>query len=334
MLADCNEPLNFECSKKLKTTVLWGLVLVCIICVGEHEINENNPLTDEHIVPEFLGGKLVTKNVCKTCNSNLGSGFEGRLANSFYFKILRQIHGIKGKQARPPNAFLDDYEHDSLGKIRVNDFNKIITFPEVEIVGDSKNLNISLKIDKSDELKAKKIVLEKLKRHFKSSGKKISDIELEKISSDFFGSAEVVDHVVERPTVSGSFSLNINDHTLLHLKIAYELIVHDMGLAYLNDSIGRLLRSSLFYQSINEGVSFTFLEKSELKFFLDDDNHWVYIRGNFCLISIFGEMSSLIFTNEKSSFCNEQGVLYKFDVASGKTLSMSLIEHISNLRKF
>lgn len=66
--------------------------MTCIICLGENE----NPLTDEHIVPEFIDGNIVDKNVCKTCNCNLGSGFEGRLANNFYFQLARQVHDIKG----------------------------------------------------------------------------------------------------------------------------------------------------------------------------------------------------------------------------------------------
>lgn len=53
----------------------------CIICIGENPITEDNPLTDEHIIPEFIGGSLVKKNVCKTCNSKMGTGFEGALAN-------------------------------------------------------------------------------------------------------------------------------------------------------------------------------------------------------------------------------------------------------------
>ncbi|WP_161803888.1 HNH endonuclease [Pseudoalteromonas porphyrae] len=30
----------------------------CIICKGENPISELNSLTDEHIVPEFIGGSL------------------------------------------------------------------------------------------------------------------------------------------------------------------------------------------------------------------------------------------------------------------------------------
>lgn len=45
----------------------------CIICMASNdENNKNKKLTDEHIVPEFIGGQIVVKNVCKECNSTLG----------------------------------------------------------------------------------------------------------------------------------------------------------------------------------------------------------------------------------------------------------------------
>ena len=68
---------------------------ICIICKLEKE------LTDEHIVPEFMGGGLVVRNVCGECNSKMGKGFEGRLSNNFIYKGARFFNDIKGKSGIP-----------------------------------------------------------------------------------------------------------------------------------------------------------------------------------------------------------------------------------------
>ena len=67
----------------------------CIICTLEKK------LTDEHIIPEFMGGGLVVKNVCKECNSKMGSGFEGRISNNFIYQSARTINKIEGKSSLP-----------------------------------------------------------------------------------------------------------------------------------------------------------------------------------------------------------------------------------------
>lgn len=44
----------------------------CLLCLREE------PLTDEHIVPEALGGKLISKLLCQGCNSTLGASIEAK----------------------------------------------------------------------------------------------------------------------------------------------------------------------------------------------------------------------------------------------------------------
>jgi len=43
----------------------------CIFC------RDKTISTDEHIVPEFVGGSLIIQEVCKPCNDKIGSDFEG-----------------------------------------------------------------------------------------------------------------------------------------------------------------------------------------------------------------------------------------------------------------
>lgn len=71
----------------------------CIICLNpEDGSNPSRKLTNEHIVPEFIGGKIVVNNVCKECNSTLGHTLEGPLSNNIYFKLYAYFNEIKGKK--------------------------------------------------------------------------------------------------------------------------------------------------------------------------------------------------------------------------------------------
>lgn len=299
--------------------------MTCIICLGENEISDENPLTDEHIVPEFIGGNLVVKNVCKTCNCNLGSGFEGRLANNFYFQLARQVHDIKGKQLSAPNAFIGTYEHAELGKVRVDDKNNMIVFPEIDIDQQDSKFSISLRIDKTEQRQAKKMLRTKLQRHFKNQGKTVSKNQLEQLESHFWENATISKRSVEKPQFTGNFVWDVNDHNLLHLKIAYELLIYHFGNSYLQDQTADKIRLSLKNQQMLDDVSFTNqLELSELTSLFDDQNHWAYIVRNFCVVSIFGQLSSVIFTDSISDFYEVQGVVYKFDIKSGKHEKMSL----------
>ncbi|WP_279499560.1 HNH endonuclease [Aeromonas veronii] len=134
----------------------------CIICLDKNPITKDNPLTDEHIVPEFIGGTLTAKNVCKICNSRFGHGFEGRLSNSFIFKLSKQVYNISGKSKKTTSAFSGLYDHPSLGKVRVNDDNRVITLPNIDIIEDDDGLDIILKIDKQDQHKAKSMLAKKV----------------------------------------------------------------------------------------------------------------------------------------------------------------------------
>ena len=69
-------------------------------------------------------------------------------------------------------------EHAELGKVRVDDKNNIIVFPEFDIDQQDSNLSISLRIDKTEQRQAKKMLRMKIQRHFISQGKLLLKISL------------------------------------------------------------------------------------------------------------------------------------------------------------
>lgn len=67
---------------------------------------ENKVLTEEHIIPQSLGGKLSAWIYCKECNDKFGDGIDAELANNFrYFSTSLKINRDRGKN-QPYDIFL------------------------------------------------------------------------------------------------------------------------------------------------------------------------------------------------------------------------------------
>jgi hypothetical protein len=51
---------------------------LCIVCLKRPPFPDGFGFSEEHVIPEALGGKLTCKFLCKSCNESFGKGFEAR----------------------------------------------------------------------------------------------------------------------------------------------------------------------------------------------------------------------------------------------------------------
>ena len=72
----------------------------CIICLTETPDAE---LTDEHIFPEAIGGRIVIGSVCKPCNDKLGNTIDHRLTEHWLVQGQRMLLKLPGKTGQIPN---------------------------------------------------------------------------------------------------------------------------------------------------------------------------------------------------------------------------------------
>jgi hypothetical protein len=66
----------------------------CIYCG-----TQDGPLSDEHIIPESIGGKLVLPRAACPCGEEMTHGFEGKVVRQVFQQARRQF-GIRGKRRR------------------------------------------------------------------------------------------------------------------------------------------------------------------------------------------------------------------------------------------
>src|SRR6516162_1018731 len=76
-----------------------GEIMRCIFCLKE------KVESDEHVFPFAIGGCLITKRVCASCNSKLGTSIDAPLINHTAILLRRAELGIAGKSGDVPDAF-------------------------------------------------------------------------------------------------------------------------------------------------------------------------------------------------------------------------------------
>lgn len=73
------------------------IMTTCIIC----RLEKDN-MSDEHVIPDSLGGYYHVHTVCRDCNSLLGTKVDTHLINNKFGELYRSRYNLKGK----PVAFL------------------------------------------------------------------------------------------------------------------------------------------------------------------------------------------------------------------------------------
>lgn len=68
----------------------------CIICR-----QPTTSFSDEHVIPDAIGGYYHIYSVCKECNSDMGSLVDSKLTNHKFMEFQRRLYGLKGKPAKP-----------------------------------------------------------------------------------------------------------------------------------------------------------------------------------------------------------------------------------------
>lgn len=243
---------------------------LCIIC---KEPKDN--MTEEHIIPDSIGGILKTYNVCKDCNGKLGEKVDSRFLNNSFIILLRHIFGIKNK---------NNQKVDILKQLPIYDENdeKVIlkkgdnintpslytgrTIPEISAT-PMKDGKTHFEFSGSDI----ESITTKICRILKDQGKNISKSEIKNLiqtSGKWTRGKE---------KVSMPICVDAEAYAPCVVKIAYEYAICTLGEEYFEDECGENLRKFLYNSSHGiEEDSKTISVSSSIV--IDEISNFHYIR--------------------------------------------------------
>lgn len=270
----------------------------CIIC---HR--DNVELSDEHVIPEAIGGYYHIYNVCKDCNSKLGDHVDNHLLNHWLIKASRHEHKLKGYSNTVPNPLIGDGELPTGEKVRVEedeDGKLYIHLLPSSPIASSDGHQFSIAVDAKDEKLIPKIQ-KKVYEKNNIDPKKCQIVTKKEI------------HQIERPEVHMQFAIDLNSYKFGLLKIAYEFAVDKVS-GYYDDPIAKLYSEILYHGDVSR-LSEAFLEgdaivNANIRVFesmIDYSNRsrhillLINLNGKlYCLVKLFDKFSQMIRLSDKA----------------------------------
>lgn len=279
----------------------------CIIC---HR--EGQDMSDEHVIPEAIGGYYHIYSVCKDCNSKFGHNVDKFLLNNWLTIVKRNEHKLSGKSGNVPHPLMVEGTLEDGRKVRIEKDKEGHLYPhlipEAPVVSnDGKQIHFS--VDSHDVRTIDHMLSAILKR----KGWNLSNCTME----------SSLQHVqIEKPAVHMQFSIDIKAYILSLLKIAYEFTV-DRCSAYLDDPMAKLYAEILLSGNVERVDEINvlanhFLDRNFkiLPQFIDNNTHrhllmLTEIDGSLvCVIKLFDVYGiSIMMSNQSYGFDGSKSVV-------------------------
>ena len=279
----------------------------CIICHRDTVI-----LSDEHVIPEAIGGYYHIYSVCKECNSKLGDHVDCYLTNHWLIQAARHLnhHTGYGKQIPNPLIGLGAMENGEKVRLEEDKDHKISVhfLPTAPRISEDRQ-HFSFSVDAKDEKEISKIA-DKMFKKMNLDPKK-QTIECTK---------EI--HEIEKPVITTKKTIDLQDYKIALLKIAYEFTV-DRIPEYYNDPTARLYADILHKGNLEKIDEIKFLndpltnpQDSLIDYFFDSTiNHrhiLILFNANghlYSCIKLYNLFCATIQMSDKSYEENELAVL-------------------------
>ena len=262
----------------------------CIICRKNYA--DVNRLSDEHVIPDSLGGYYHIYNVCDECNKRMGDIIDPQLISHKIMEFCRFLNNIKSRNGYLPNPFGGSWNIKDEDDLKVQIFlNEDKDIDYKLIPSGIKRLDTNryrLIVDKRDENIINKI----LDRFCKKNNLDKNLIEIKRTSEK------------TRPCIECKWEIDTVKFKIGLLKIAYEFAMNVLP-RYIDDTesfiIANILRTGKINtienctRFIGSGMNEKAVQCMNFMRNLDDKHHHlmlISIRnvGLQCYINLFNAM--------------------------------------------
>lgn len=211
----------------------------CIFCCQYYD-----DLTLEHVIPYSIGGSLTCKNVCKNCNSYLGSNVDKCLTDNFLVGMIRHRMGLLGRSGNFPHPLASGGrlvdEPDVGVQWRIGGDGRIIRNTSVrENLHEDGSIGVKIQIDGSNKSEISKILKKISERKAKSGYKMVMPL------------GELEYKTVKSPAITFSHEISISGLHQAMLKIAYEIAILKLDEKFISSTIAKKMRSFIMNPDAN-----------------------------------------------------------------------------------
>ncbi len=275
----------------------------CIFCNSA-----TNQLTDEHIVPEFVGGALKVPFVCKPCNDKMGSDFEGSMSRNLLFSIPRHRHGIQGKAKEPivPIQGIGVTPEGVKVTLDENFEPHVITYVSDSLTPEGA-YTVSINVDAEDKDKIPAIIEKKALRYLKRVRPNMPKEEIDAYVSQTLSTIPSDPPIRRsRPALQYQMTFDMDALRFLFLKIAFEIAVYHHGPSYLMDPTAIELREAVRQRKTDIRVRGQIpAANDDLKGLTFRENcHAILLMNDGCYVRLFSTSAIIQVTEEDSRFAH------------------------------
>ena len=205
----------------------------CIIC---NQTKKTAEFSEEHIIPESLGNKLLKIYVvCKKCNDLMGAKIDSELVNNEASQMFRQLNNISGQKGYVPHPFEHGKTQDGRDVRLDRNFKPHIVKPDISVSKTGDNQAYISYSGDNDLDSAIKAMNKKLER---SGLPKLTEAHIAEIREQ----AQVTSEI---PSLNYSWNVNFAKLQLAYMKIAYEYGYYLWGYDYTCDPVANEIRDRI-----------------------------------------------------------------------------------------
>ncbi len=300
----------------------------CIICR-----EDKDDMSDEHVIPDSLGGFYHIFNVCKTCNSKMGEKVDSPLVNHKLTELYRFAQEIEGKKGITPNPFSGTFMEDSSPEVKarvdVNSEGKLEVkyHPIIKLTEDAGVVqSIEIAVDSKDEEKIDEI----LKKIITRKGIPESAIVKGERRRE-----------IRTGGVGGRWEIDILKFKIGLLKIAYEFAVDSIPDFFLDadtKKISEILRSADYegvkeYVNIGSGLQPEIFEPFADYLDLSSKKHYLVLTqtesGLLCLVKLHDLFSIGVVLSKNKFLDFTETIIGVNDIEAGSFRKQRMLDLIS-----
>lgn len=302
----------------------------CIFCLNNAEPSE------EHVIPDSVGGRLTICEVCKECNSSLSKNIDGPFSNFWYIRLVRYALQIGGKRGKIPFPFDGVGSEKGGAKVVVSrDLHPYILSDVTSTPDEQGNTNLRVTLDARDQNRASDVLQNRLRKALAEHNPTWTR---EKVDEEIEGIIAQVQEIApssSRQPIQQQKVMNLPDWAFEALKIAYEAWFRHFGYEWIETSTtAAMIRSAIMNRDITQRIHGGF-GNLPLSALLPRDSHAIILLNGACHVSLFGLGYNVICEETDSRFMLEQDrsrIIYQ-EAAERPVQEMSLLEYVGSRMK-